>query len=319
VRLVPLLLLAACTRPAPAPVLAGRSVDVLCDEAAWQHLASSPLRARVGDRDVIVVEEHAGWSSIVIRDTGRILAGEVRDGRLARVVKRETPVWDGPGGSPLPGLVVEPGTPVSGSGAWLEVHVAAPINVGGYVPADVVGRIWEATPWPDTYRRWLGFYGDVLGAPSATAQHVAGITGGERVVDSIEPGPAGWLKVTASDPQVHVTGWVAVPPPRPPATVHTYEFSDDAIEGELVHPDGNRGLHITPDCLRASPSDRAAVVGIATEPLPGTPAADGWLRVETDTPWGRVEAYGHAAPSPVELPRTGSDEPFSWPYDGPWR
>jgi hypothetical protein len=76
---------------------------------------------------------------------------------------------------------------------------------------------------------------------------------------------------------------------------------------------------IAPDCLRASPSDRAAVVGIATEPLGGTPAADGWLRVETDAPWGRVEAYGHVEPTPVELPRTGSDDSFRWPYDGLWR
>jgi hypothetical protein len=182
------------------------------------------------------------------------------------------------------------------------------------LPASATGRVWEAGPPPGTNGRRLGFYGDVVGQPLASAQHVAGITGGDPVVDSIEPGPAGWLKITASDAQVRVTGWVAIPPPRPPATVHTYELSDDSIEGELVYPEGHgRGERIAPDCLRASPSDRAAVVGIATEPLAGTPAADGWLRVETDTPWGRGEAYGHAEPAPVELPRAGSGDSFSWP------
>ncbi len=313
-----MIVLAGCSPPAsvPAHVLAGRPDADPCDEAAWQHLASSPLRARVGDGDVVVVEEHAGRSLIIDRGPRMILAGEVPDGRLARVVTRETPVWELPGRA-VPGLIVEPGTAVHGSGDWLEVHETYPIDVRGYVPASATGRVWEAGPPPDMNGRRLGFYGDVHAAPVATAQHVAGITGGDPVVDSIEPGPSGWLKVTASDAQVHVAGWVAIPPPRPPSPLlHTYEFSDDSIEGELIYPEGHgRGQRIAPDCLRASPSDRAAVVGIATEPLDGTPATDGWLRVETDTPWGRVEAYGHAEPTPVELQRLGSDDSFGWPYD----
>jgi hypothetical protein len=319
VRLALVILLAACARPAPAPVLAGRPTTVPCDEAAWRQLASSPLRARVGDRDVIVVEEHGGWSRIAVTAFSAILAGEVPNRRLARVVKRETPVWDAPGGSTLPNLVVEPGLAVTGSGDWFEVDERYPITIHGYVPASATGRIWDAQPPPGTNGRRLGFYGDVLADPVASAQHVAGIAGGDPVVDSIEPGPAGWLKIAASDAQVRVTGWVAIPPPRAPSPLlHTYDFSDDTIEGELVEPDSvKQRLRIAPGCLRASPSDRAAVVGLATQPIVAEPAADGWLHVVLDTPWGRVDAYGPPAP-PQPPPPQGNDSLFDWPSDY-WR
>ena len=44
------------------------------------------------------------------------------------------------------------------------------------------------------------------------------------------------------------------------------------------------------------PCDEAAWQHLASSPL--------------QTPWGRVEAYGHAEPTPVELPRTGSGDPL---------
>jgi hypothetical protein len=166
----------------------------------------------------------------------------------------------------------------------------------GYVPASATGRVWDAQPPPDRNGRRLGFSGDVLVEPVATAQHVAVIAGGDYVIDSLDPGPAGWLKVTARDAQVHVAGWVAVPPPRSPSPLlHTYDFSDDTIEGDLVKPDAvTQRVRIAPGCLRAGPSERATVVGLATQPIIAMPATGDWLHVVIETPWGQVDDYGRA-------------------------
>lgn len=290
--------LAGCGRPTPVPVLAGHADASACDEAAWQQLASTSLRARVGDLDVRVVDEHAGRSRIVVRPFGVILVGDVSDRRLVRVVTRETPVWEGPGGPPLPGLVAEPGMTVGGSGSWLEVHERYPIEVNGYVPAAATGHVWDAQPPLDQNGRKLGFHGDVLAEPVASGQHLAGIAAQDPVVDTIEPGPAGWLKVTAHDAQLRVAGWVAIPQQtRPSAMVHTYDFSDDTIEGDLVRPDSvTQHERLLPGCLRASPDRRAPVVGLATQSITGTRVSDEWLHVVLDTPWGKVDAYGVIAP-----------------------
>jgi len=292
------LLVAACARPAPPPVLASRSAAQPCDEASWHRRATSPLRARIGDRDVIVDGECYGLSHVIAKLPAALVGRTVPDRQLARVVEHATPLWTSPGGDPLPGVVVAPGVAVHGTGAWLEVHEAMAIDVTGYVPAAATGRVWEAAPPPGTNGRKLGRFADVLAEPRPGADRVAAIPANEPVLDRVEAGSAGWLNVTASDASVRVTGWIepAPPPPPPSPLAHTYDFSDDVIEGDLVEPEGEdvdrvHVAHAAPGCLRATPDDGGEVLGVVTAPVAATPVGDGWLRLVLAAPWGEVVGY----------------------------
>jgi len=294
----------ACSRPqAPPPALANRPASGDCDAAMFRAQAISPMRERLGDRELVVADSCYGVSRVVAKLPAAIVTATVNDHRLSRVVTRETPLWAAPGGAPLPGVVVEPGVEVTGAGDWSSVAPKVAIEAGGYVPTSATGLLWSAQPPPGTDGKKLGRYAEVFADPTPTAEHLASIPGSEPVFDRIDPGPAGWLHVTASDEAIRVTGWVAPPPPpRPPSALqHVYDFSDDVIEGDLVHPEGEDGdlpgpiaspHPLATGCIRSRPDDGGSVIGVVTGDLPGDLEDDGWVRVDLATPWGPVT--GHA-------------------------
>ena len=293
-----LLVICACGAPPPA-MPANRLAIEPCDEAMWRGRAASRMRERLGDRDLIVTDACYGVARVLVMLPGAIVAGTVNDHQLTRVVTRETSLWERPGNAPLPGILVEPGTVVTGSGDWLSVAPNLAIEATGYVPARATGLLWSAEPPPGTDGKRLGRYVEVVSEPVAGAAHLANISGNEPVFDQIEAGPAGWLHVTASDESVRVTGWVApAPPPSHSALLHDYDFSDDVIEGDLVRPEGEDGAPMGPlpphatGCIRTRPDDTGHIIGLVTGDLAGTAEGDGWVRLELPTPWGQIT--GHA-------------------------
>lgn len=294
-----LLVLCACSgRPAPR-TLANRTAPEVCDAGAWRAQATSRLRVRLHDRDLIVVDSGHGVTRVVTLLRGAIVTTTVDNRTLDRVVTRETPLWDAPGGPPLPGIFAEPGVAATGTGAWRHVAATIAIMANGYVPVEATGLSWTAAPLRLDGKK-LGRYGRVHTEPRADAMEIADIAPSEPAYDQIDVGPGGWLHVTASDPAVRVTGWVEPPPPpSPPGPLrHTYDFSSDTIEGDLVRPEGEDGgtgdVHRRPlatGCIRAHPEDGAEVIGVVTGDLEGVAVDGGWLRVELATEWGPVTGY----------------------------
>jgi hypothetical protein len=260
------------------------------------------MRERLADRDLVVVDSCYGVSRVVAKLPAAIVATTISDRRLTRVVTRETPLWQAPGYQ-LPGIVIEPGVPVRGSGDWLNIEPGLGIAATGYVPASATGTLWTAQPPPSGSGKKLDRYARVLTEPTSWATPLADIPGSEPVFDQIEPGPNGWLHVTASDASIRVTGWVEPPPPPSPPSAHrhvydVYDFSDDTIEGELVKPDGEtvpRKPHAI-GCIRARADDTSPVIGVVTGELTGTPETGDWVRVELFTPWGHVTGHAHEHP-----------------------
>jgi hypothetical protein len=308
-----LLAACACSRPQPPPIPANRpaSTDV-CDVAAWRAQAGSSMRARFDDRDLVVVDSCYGVSRVIAQLPGAIVASTLSDRALTRVVTRETPLWEAPGGPPLPGIFVEPGVPVTGDGDWRRIEPAMPIEAYGYVPARATGTLWTAHALPVGNGQKIGHYVEVVAEPTAGATHLADVQGFDPVFDRIEAGPGGWRHVTAHDTSIRVTGWVAPAAPPPPSRQRSiYDFSDDVIEGDLVHPEGEDGNAMGPEspprplaagCIRARPDDASPVIGVVDGELAGTREGDGWVRVELWTPWGRVVGHAHEAPPPYAIP-----------------
>jgi hypothetical protein len=293
----------ACSRPQPPPTLGNWPGNVDdCDAGVWQQRAASQMRERLDDRDLIVVDACYGVSRVVAKLRAAIVATTISDRRLTRVVTRETPLWEAPG-YPLPGIVVEPGVPVRGSGDWLNIEPRFGIAATGYVPARATGYLWTAQPPPSGSGQKLGRYARVVAEPTSWATPLADIMGSDPVFDQIDAGPDGWLHVTASDASIRVTGWVEPPPPPSPPSAQrhvydVYDFSDDMIEGELVRPDGEtvpRRPHAI-GCIRARADDTSPVIGVVTGELTGTPEPGDWVRVELFTPWGHVTGHAHEHP-----------------------
>ena len=290
--------LAACTPSTKRPPLEARAPthDEPCDVGAWKALATSPRRARISGREVIVVAERGDRTQVVAWLGRSILVGtDVSGERLDRVVTHENAVARAPGGPWLPGVVAEPGLAASGSGAWLAVHSDSPLEVIGFVPRAATGRLWEAHDAPVTGSS-LPAHAELLAAPAFGAEQVASITGGYDIVDRVEPGPAGWQRVEAHTGAVRVEGWTEVPRPSPLHNI--YDFSDDTIEGDLVYPDGMPARpHAEPGCIRARPDDGAPVLGIVTDAVWGRSFSAGWLEGSVDAPWGRIDGYVRGAVS----------------------
>jgi hypothetical protein len=238
-----LVVVCACSTPQPPPTLGNWAGNVdFCDVGVWRARAASRLRERLDDRDLIFVDSSDGVSRVVAETSGAIVARTVEDRKLTRVVTRETPLSEWEGGPPLPGIVIEPGVTVTGSGDWLSIAPEFGIEATGYVPARATGTVWTAQPPPSRAGKKLGRYARIVTEPTPWATPLAAIPASYPLFDQIDPGPNGWLHVTASDASIRVTGWVepAPPPPSPPGPQrHYYDFSDDVIEGDLVRPDGD--------------------------------------------------------------------------------
>lgn len=305
VRIAIVFVLAACSAapPPPSTVLEARAPELAqtCDLAAWQQRATSPGRARIAGREVIVVRHGDGRSEVLAWIGRDLLVGaNVSDDRLDRVVTHETAVAREPGGPWLTGVFAEPGLATTGSGDWLAVQADPPFEVTGFVPRAATGTRWVhdvpadgSAPVP---RHSLEGHTEVLAAPAFGAEQVAAIMGGYEVVDRQEDGPPGWQRIEAHAPGIRVTGWAEV---RRPSPLHgVYDFSDDTIEGDLVRPDGvSAPPHARPGCVRARARDDAPIVGVVTGTITGRRFAAGWLEGRVDAPWGRVDGYVRDAPS----------------------
>ena len=122
--------------------------------------------------------------------------------------------------------------------------------------------------------------------------------------------PIGWEHVTADDGVITVTGWVAVPPPQRIVErheVHEFDFSDDTIEGETPKP--TWGASTLGTCLRAAPSDDAAVIGLVHGVVEHARMMfNGWQEITVDAPWGQVTGYVPAPLFEPDPPRPPSFE-----------
>lgn len=285
--------LVGCARPAPPVLEATAPPAEVCDVVRWHERASAPLRARIDGREVGVIADH-GDRTEVIAEIGRglLVAGDVADRKFDRVVARETALASAPGGAEMPGVLVARGTAVTGDGAWSRLQLGVPIAIAGYVPHAATARTWERAAKPADATLELPAFTDVFATTAPAAQPIAGIAGDARVVDHLRDAGSGWLAIDAHDGNVRISGFVR--PARRSPLSGTYDFSDDTIEGDLVHPDG-RAPHVEAGCLYASPDERASVVAISDGNLRGTPTGNGWIEVRIAAPWGRVVGYGRVA------------------------
>jgi hypothetical protein len=280
---------AACggrTVATPRPI-----VRDTCDTIRWRVYAETSWRARVAGDDVLVIGSRGDAIEVLAKDGKYLVRGIVPVDTLARVVTRETPLRPAPGAAPLfandaVGTFAEPGSPVSGSGAWLAVK-DRDLAVTGFVAADVTGWIWQQPPRRDV-DRWFEERAQVLWEPRDGAAQMAEIDRNAPVVERLNERPDGWRFIDARDGQVRVWGWIAPRRgPAPPHT-HTYDFSGDTIEEDLLQPEGDP-IPCDVECIRREPDDGAEVIGI--DRCTGGSRSDGWARVELSTPWGVVVGY----------------------------
>jgi hypothetical protein len=276
---------AACARPPAPPVLESRPSEPTegCDVATWHERASAPVHARLQGSEVAVVAEHGDRADVVLEwPRGVLLGTTVAEARFDRVVVHETSI--------APGLFVEPGVAVDASGA---VQLANPIFADGRVPREAIGRLWarrEVSEAPFELSHEVHVYA----RPDVMSDGVAIIASGYRVIDRMDDAGNGWLAIEAHDASARVTGFAR--PIARTSLAGTYDFSDDTIEGELVHPDG-RPPHVEAGCLYARADEHARVIGVSDGTLIGKPAGNGWLEVRIAAPWGRVVGYGRASSS----------------------
>ncbi len=153
---------------------------------------------------------------------------------LAPVAIREVALARAPGALPS-GVILEPGFPLPAEVAsWLHVRIEHPLWIDGWVPASARGPFWreQHVGVPDLESLDADLV--VRESPDPDAPIDAVLDRGTSA--AIHGVPGTWAPVEAFAARVHVTGWAIVPPPRG----HTFDFDGDVIEGDLVHPEGER-------------------------------------------------------------------------------
>ena len=270
----------------------------MCEPAEWRTTVSTPWRAILGGREVIVIGLNGTVVGIADESSGTIVAAYRPLTALTPVVAKLTPISEIPGGPPT-GAWVEPGVPLPehDDHGWFHIHHVGQVSVDGWIPASVSHKVWESAN-PDKGGARLDRFAHLRAEPDPAAIEIATIDGTLPIALDSKDAPLGWEHVTADDGVVLVKGWVAQPPPEQVMArhqLHRFEFSDDTIEGETPKPMGVAVPIGT--CLRADPSADAAVIGLVDGLLEHTvKAREGWLEVTIDAPWGQVVGYVPAPP-----------------------
>ncbi len=281
-----------------------------CYPAEWHTAASSPWRAVLGGREVIVIGLNGTIAGLADESTGVIVAAYRPLSALTPVVATLAPLSEIPGGPPI-GAWVEQGAalPDHDDHGWFHIHHVGPVSVDGWIPATASRRVWQpAARHPGRAR--LERFAHLRAEPDPSAPEIATVDGTLPVALDFTDAPIGWEHVTADDGVALVKGWVAAPRPEQVLARHQVrrlDFSDDTIEGVMPKPSGV-GVPVG-TCLRAAPSDDAAVIGLVDGMLEHTRETNNaWLEVTVDAPWGPVIGYVRAPPVEPDPPM-----PFSGP------